>query len=168
MAKILIVDDEPRIRELIREHLEHEGFQCEEATDGSAALAALAASAGRLVILDIMMPFVDGMTCLREMRKRKNRHARHHADGTRRGIRQACGPGGRRGRLCGKAVQPAGAGGPRKGGPGAHHAQNAGGRRKLCIRGPCHRHCLPQREDRRGGSSPYAQGIRSSGVPCIQ
>ena len=40
MAKILIVDDEPRIRELIREHLEHEGFQCEEATDGSAALAA--------------------------------------------------------------------------------------------------------------------------------
>ena len=41
MAKILIVDDEPRIRELIREHLEHEGFQCEEATDGSAALAAL-------------------------------------------------------------------------------------------------------------------------------
>ena len=43
MAKILIVDDEPRIRELIREHLEHEGFQCEEATDGSAALAALAA-----------------------------------------------------------------------------------------------------------------------------
>ena len=45
MAKILIVDDEPRIRELIREHLEHEGFQCEEATDGSAALAALAAEA---------------------------------------------------------------------------------------------------------------------------
>ena len=45
MAKILIVDDEPRIRELIREHLEHEGFQCEEATDGSAALAALAAAA---------------------------------------------------------------------------------------------------------------------------
>ncbi len=71
MAKILIVDDEPRIRELIREHLEHEGFQCEEATDGSAALAALAASGADLVILDIMMPFVDGMTCLREMRKRK-------------------------------------------------------------------------------------------------
>ena len=71
MAKILIVDDEPRIRELIREHLEHEGFQCEEATDGSAALAALASSGADLVILDIMMPFVDGMSCLREMRKRK-------------------------------------------------------------------------------------------------
>ena len=41
MAKILIVDDEPRIRDLIRAHLEHEGFSCEEAGDGGAALAAL-------------------------------------------------------------------------------------------------------------------------------
>ncbi len=71
MAKILIVDDEPRIRELIREHLQHEGFTCEEATDGSAALAALSVGGIDLVILDVMMPFVDGMTCLREMRKRK-------------------------------------------------------------------------------------------------
>lgn len=71
MVKILIVDDEPRIRELIREHLEHEGFICEEATDGSAALAKLSGGGIDLVILDIMMPFVDGMTCLREMRKRK-------------------------------------------------------------------------------------------------
>ena len=71
MAKILIVDDEPRIRELISEHLQHEGFACEEATDGSAALAALSVGGIDLVILDVMMPFVDGMTCLREMRKRK-------------------------------------------------------------------------------------------------
>lgn len=70
MAKILIVDDEPRIRELIREHLQHEGFTCEEATDGSAALAALSVGGIDLVILDVMMPFVDGMTCLREMRSR--------------------------------------------------------------------------------------------------
>lgn len=71
MAKILIVDDEPRIRELIREHLQHEGFTCEEATDGSAALAALSVGGIDLVILDVMMPFVDGMTCLKEMRSRK-------------------------------------------------------------------------------------------------
>ncbi|MEF9865750.1 MAG: response regulator transcription factor [Oscillospiraceae bacterium] len=71
MVKILIVDDEPRIRELISEHLQHEGFACEEATDGSAALAALSVGGIDLVILDIMMPFVDGMTCLREMRRRK-------------------------------------------------------------------------------------------------
>lgn len=45
MAKILIVDDEPRIRELIEEHLEHEGYQCTQASDGAAALAAVAAVA---------------------------------------------------------------------------------------------------------------------------
>lgn len=71
MAKILIVDDEPRIRQLIREYMEREGFSCAEATDGSAALALLGAQSFDLVILDIMMPFVDGMTCLREMRARK-------------------------------------------------------------------------------------------------
>lgn len=36
MAKILIVDDEPRIRELIHEHLQYSGYICEEAGDGSA------------------------------------------------------------------------------------------------------------------------------------
>lgn len=71
MAKILIVDDEPRIRDLIREHLQFAGFTCAEAGDGTAALAALAQGGIDLVILDIMMPFMDGMTCLREMRTRR-------------------------------------------------------------------------------------------------
>ena len=70
MAKILIVDDEPRIRELIHEHLQYSGYICEEAGDGSAALAQLSGGGFDLVILDLMMPFMDGMTCLREMRAR--------------------------------------------------------------------------------------------------
>ena len=70
MAKILIVDDEPRIRDLIREHLQYAGFTCEEAGDGTAALSVLSQGGIDLVILDIMMPFMDGMTCLREMRAR--------------------------------------------------------------------------------------------------
>ena len=70
MAKILIVDDEPRIRELIHEHLQYSGYVCEEAGDGSAALAQLSGGGFDLVILDLMMPFMDGMTCLREMRAR--------------------------------------------------------------------------------------------------
>ena len=70
MAKILIVDDEPRIRELIREHLQYAGYVCEEAGDGSAALSLLSGGGFDLVILDVMMPFMDGMTCLREMRTR--------------------------------------------------------------------------------------------------
>ena len=41
MAKILIVDDEPRIRELLRENLQYAGYACEEAGDGSAALSLL-------------------------------------------------------------------------------------------------------------------------------
>ncbi len=71
MAKILIVDDEPRIRTLIREHLQFSNFDCEEATDGSAALALLTTEAFDLVILDVMMPYMDGMTCLRELRTRE-------------------------------------------------------------------------------------------------
>ena len=70
MAKILIVDDEPRIRELIREHLQYAGYVCEEAGDGSAALSLLSGGGYDLVILDLMMLFMDGMTCLREMRNR--------------------------------------------------------------------------------------------------
>ena len=61
MAKILIVDDEPRIRELIRENLQYSGYTCEEAGDGSAALSLLSGGGFDLVIL----------TCLREMRTRR-------------------------------------------------------------------------------------------------
>ena len=71
MARVLIVDDEPRNRDLIREHLQYAGFTCAEAGDGTQALAELANGGIDLVILDIMMPFMDGMTCLREMRTRK-------------------------------------------------------------------------------------------------
>lgn len=71
MVKVLIVDDEARIRELIKQHLEHAGFECEEAGDGSAALVALGRGGIDLVILDIMMPFMDGMATLKEMRNRK-------------------------------------------------------------------------------------------------
>ena len=63
MAKILIVDDEPRIRELIRENLQYSGYTCEEAGDGSAALSLLTGGGYDLVILDLMMPFMDGKTC---------------------------------------------------------------------------------------------------------
>ena len=60
MAKILIVDDEPRIRELIREHLQYSGYICEEAADGTAALTQLSGGAFDLVILDLMI-----ISCLR-------------------------------------------------------------------------------------------------------
>ena len=99
MAKILIVDDEPRIRELIREHLQYSGYICEEAADGTAALTQLSGGAFDLVILDLMMPFMDGMTCLREMRALWMISVLNHPDRPRRGIRQAGRPGERCRRL---------------------------------------------------------------------
>ncbi len=70
MANILIVDDEPRIRALIREHLEFSNFTCEEACDGRDALTQLSQTRFDLIVLDIMMPFLDGLSCLRELRTR--------------------------------------------------------------------------------------------------
>ena len=68
MAKILIVDDEPRIRELIHEHLQYSGYICEEAGDGSAALAQLSGGGFDLVILDLMMPKLDGLEACMQIR----------------------------------------------------------------------------------------------------
>ena len=68
MAKILIVDDEPRIRELIREHLQYAGYVCEEAGDGSAALSLLSGGGFDLVILDVMLPGEDGFSILKKLR----------------------------------------------------------------------------------------------------
>ena len=72
MAKILIVDDEPRIRELIREHLQYSGYICEEAADGTAALTQLSGGAFDLVILDLMMPGEDGLAILKRLRAEKD------------------------------------------------------------------------------------------------
>lgn len=70
MAKILICDDEPRIRELIKEYLIAAEYEVSEAGDGGGALAQLGNGGIDLVILDVMMPFMDGMSCLKEMRMR--------------------------------------------------------------------------------------------------
>ena len=72
MAKILIVDDEPRIRELLRENLQYAGYACEEAGDGSAALSLLSGGGYDLVILDLMMPGEDGLAILKRLRAEKD------------------------------------------------------------------------------------------------
>lgn len=57
---ILVVDDEPAIRELLRQHLEAEGYQVQEAEDGHAALTQIKQVPPDLVILDVMMPDMNG------------------------------------------------------------------------------------------------------------
>ncbi|MBS4209105.1 response regulator transcription factor [Bacillus sp. FJAT-50079] len=68
MVKILIVDDDPHIRELIHLLLSKEGFSIKEAADGEEALSILETDKINLVILDIMMPNMDGWTLCREIR----------------------------------------------------------------------------------------------------
>jgi len=67
--RILIVDDEERIRDIIREYASLEGYQADEAADGAAALRLFRAQEYALVILDIMMPGMDGWGVCREIRK---------------------------------------------------------------------------------------------------
>ncbi len=69
MAKVLIVDDDPHMRELVGLFLRPEGFEIVEACDGIEALATLESFKADLVILDIMMPNMDGWELCREIRK---------------------------------------------------------------------------------------------------
>ncbi len=65
-AHILVVDDEPDIRELVRDILEDEGYQVTIAENGEAARTSFARDTPDLVLLDIWMPDVDGITLLKE------------------------------------------------------------------------------------------------------
>lgn len=67
---ILVVDDDPDIRMVLRTNLEEEGYQVREAEGGAAALDAIAKEPPDLVILDVMMPEVDGYDVLSEIRSR--------------------------------------------------------------------------------------------------
>ena len=69
MGKILIVDDDSHIRELIRVFLSNDGFDVEEAADGVEALAKLKNIKTDLIILDIMMPNLDGWELCRRLRQ---------------------------------------------------------------------------------------------------
>ncbi len=69
MDPILVVDDEERIRALVRLYLEREGYEVEEAEDGRAALDHFHKKNYALIILDLMMPEVDGWRVCREVRE---------------------------------------------------------------------------------------------------
>lgn len=67
---VLIVDDEPRIRTMLRRYLVEEGFKVSDAADGAGMRAALAREAIDLVLLDLMMPGEDGLSLARHIRQR--------------------------------------------------------------------------------------------------
>lgn len=67
--KILIVDDEARMRKLVRDFLERAGYDVSEAADGLEALSVFQGDTFSLVILDVMMPGMDGYSVCQEIRK---------------------------------------------------------------------------------------------------
>lgn len=68
MVKILVVDDEEKIRELIRKYAVHEGFEVDEASDGLQAVDACKKQQYDLVIMDIMMPNLDGFSAVEKIK----------------------------------------------------------------------------------------------------
>jgi DNA-binding response OmpR family regulator len=68
-GRILVVDDEPHIVELVRYNLAQEGFEVSVAYDGHEAIEKAKKDAPDLVILDLMLPYVDGMEVCRQIRK---------------------------------------------------------------------------------------------------
>ncbi|MGX4731775.1 response regulator transcription factor [Kitasatospora griseola] len=69
-ARVLVVDDEPALRDALESSLAFEGYQVTTATDGYEALASVERDRPDLVLLDIMMPRMDGLTAVRRMRSR--------------------------------------------------------------------------------------------------
>lgn len=71
MAKILIVDDEDKIRNVVREYADFEGYEVEEARDGMEAVDICKTKDFDIIIMDIMMPRLDGFSASKEIRKKK-------------------------------------------------------------------------------------------------
>ena len=70
--KILIVDDETKIRAIIRKYAEFDGFEVDEASDGMQAVSKCRLENFDLVIMDVMMPELDGFSAVREIRKKSS------------------------------------------------------------------------------------------------
>ena len=70
--KILVVDDEANIRRVVREYAEFEGYEVDEASDGMEAVTMAKAADYDVIVMDIMMPRLDGYSACKEIRKTKN------------------------------------------------------------------------------------------------
>lgn len=70
--RILVVDDEDKIRNVIKEYAEFEGFETDEACDGMEAIVKCKDNSYDLIVMDIMMPKLDGFSAIKEIKKTKD------------------------------------------------------------------------------------------------
>lgn len=68
-ARVLVVDDEPTLRSVVAQYLQLEGYETVEAADGAEALERLRHERPDLIVLDLMMPRVDGRAFLERLRQ---------------------------------------------------------------------------------------------------
>ncbi len=72
LTRILVVDDEAKIRNVVKEYAKVSGYECDEAEDGQVAIDMITKNDYDVVILDIMMPNLDGYTACKEIKKIKD------------------------------------------------------------------------------------------------
>ncbi|WP_109631990.1 MULTISPECIES: response regulator transcription factor [Lentzea] len=68
--RVLVVDDDTTVRDVVRRYLEHAGYEVELAGDGETALRLMAAREPDIVVLDLMLPGIDGLEVCRRVRER--------------------------------------------------------------------------------------------------
>ncbi len=69
MIKMLIVDDEPKIRAVVKEYAKVSGYECDEASDGLVALEKVKLNKYDVIVMDIMMPNLDGFSAIKEIKE---------------------------------------------------------------------------------------------------
>ena len=70
---MVVAEDDPSVRNAVERVLELDGYQVQTANDGNAALDLITSAKPHAVVMDVMMPFADGLTITRELRQRGNR-----------------------------------------------------------------------------------------------
>ena len=106
--RVLVVEDDPHLAAGVVENLRAEGYEVDAATDGEQALEWLAGAGCALIVLDVMLPGIDGFARVPHAARAGQQHAGAVPDRARRSGRPRARPGGRRRRLPRQALSPAG------------------------------------------------------------
>ena len=164
-ATVLVVDDEANIVELLSVSLKFQGFEVHTATNGPAALDKAREVKPDAVILDVMMPGMDGFGAAAPAARRRHRRARAVPDRPGLAARQNRRPHSRRRRLRDQAVQPGRSGGPAASDPAAHRPRCRGAaQRPAHLRRHRARRGHPRGVEGRRAGPAVADGVHPAAV----